>query len=132
MIDAGRRKKLILEAQRLANDLSSFRTPGSADPVDPSRLAEPQRFLRSTPDLGQLPTFLKLLPGSYLSRMSASAAPQLKEVANRVAPLVRHTATAEEMIFLLRWAQRLLSTRERRGQGPVGPRRDGHAAPPRR
>lgn len=116
MIDRRRTKVLLSEAEQLASDLGRFRTPGSGEPVDPSRVAELSRYLAMVKDVQQLGKLLELMPTSYLAKMSQSALPQLKEVARLVRPVIGKVRDAEEMLFVLGWTQRLLSTAERLGE----------------
>lgn len=124
MIAGPRKKDLVQRAERLAQQLGEFKTQGSGDPVDPSRLAEVQRFVQAngTGDLGEM---LDRLPGSYLRKASRSAGPQLEEVKRRVKPLAREVADAEELAYLLGWARRTLAektglAREGRGGSQQG------------
>lgn len=140
MIQPGRRSPLIARAKELSKALALFRTPKSGDPVDPSRLAEVTRFLRTCESSKDLEPFLKLLPGSYLRHASRSAAPQLEEIQRRVAPLVRVVPDREELIYVLEWARRLLQMEERGGTTADGPTPQsssgqsmmGRGRPPRR
>lgn len=129
MIDRRRTKGLLEEAERLAIDLGRFRTPRSGEPVDPSRVAELGRYLAMVRDVQQLGKFLDLMPTSYLAKMSQSALPQLKEVQRLVRPVIGKVRDAEEMLFVLGWTQRLLSTAERVGGGAT---LTDPGAPPRR
>lgn len=126
MIAPGRSKGLLEEAQRLAEALGRFQTPGTGDPVDPSRLAELSRFLQVSKDIALLGAFMEKLPTSYQARMSRSALPQIQEINRLVRPLLARARDAEELLFVLGWAQRLLSTAERgTGWGGAPSRAEG-------
>lgn len=125
MIACERRPILVKKAELLAAQLGDFKTPGSGEPVDPSRLAEVMRFVKAN-GASDLPELLKLLPGSYLRKASQSAPPQLEEVKRRVSPLAREITDAEELVYVLGWARRLLTIRETAGAAsPDEPRRSG-------
>lgn len=126
MISEERRKALIAHAEQLADELGRFRAQGSSDPVDPSRLAEVQRYVAAngTAELAQM---LDALPNSYLQKASRSARPQLEEVRRRVKPLAKSIPDREELSYVLAWARRLMSIAETTGlpaAGDRGPRRD--------
>lgn len=116
MIADGRRKQLIEKAKELANGLGKFSTPGSGDPVDPSRLAEVLRFVKGN-GTKDLPKVLTLLPFSYLRKASQGARPQLEEIKRRVSPLAREISDTEELAYLLAWARRLMTIAEHDGTG---------------
>lgn len=126
MIEARRTKDLLAAARRLASDLGKFRTPGTGDPVDPSRVAELSRFLAMKRDVLELKDFLDYLPSSFHARMSRSALPQIQEVGRLVRPLLGRVRDADELLYLLGWAQRLLATAERgaTGEAPRQPAQD--------
>jgi hypothetical protein len=132
MIERSRTKTLLAEAERLAGDLGRFRTPSSGDPVDPSRVAELIRYLAMVQDVQQLATYLDLMPTSYMAKISQSALPQLKEIGRLVRPLIGRMRNAEEMLFVLGWTQRLLSTAERIGEATVMAKRESVANARRR
>lgn len=130
MIHDARRKILIERAEKLAHDLGQFRTHGSGDPVDPSRLAEVQRYV-ATSGTSELSGMLDALPSSYLKKASRSAGPQLEEVKRRVKPLAREIPDREELSYVLAWARRLMSVAEKVGlaQPPRGGREPGREDP---
>ncbi|GAB4195468.1 MAG: hypothetical protein OHK0013_01640 [Sandaracinaceae bacterium] len=119
MIAEGKRKELLAIAEKLAEQLAAFKTPNTGEPVDPSRLADVFRFVKAN-GIEDLPTFLKVMPGSYLRHASRSAAPQLEEVQRRVTTILQPKKSAEELAFVLGWARRLLSVKEKTGHGPRG------------
>ena len=113
MIAAARTKALLAEATRLAGDLRRFQTPGTGEPVDPSRVAELSRFLAMKRDMLEVKDFLDLMATSYQAKMSRSAPPQIREVGRLVRPVLGRVRDAEELLYVLGWAQRLLATAER-------------------
>ena len=123
MIPDERRKPLIAVAEQLARDLGAFKTPGSGDPVDPSRLAEVFRYVKEN-GTKRLPELLTLLPGSYLRKASASAGPQLKEVQRRCTPIAQKVKDPEELAFVLGWARRCMAMAEKSGASEHGRRRE--------
>jgi hypothetical protein len=124
VIAATRTKALLAEATRLAGDLGRFRTPGTGEPVDPSRVAELSRFLAMKRDVLELKDFLDLMASSYQAKMSRSAPPQLQEIGRLVRPLLGRVTDVEELLYVLGWAQRLLATAER-GTSAEAPRQRG-------
>jgi hypothetical protein len=129
VIAEGKRKELLPVAEKLAEQLAAFKTPETGEPVDPSRLADVFRFVKAN-GIEDLPAFLKRMPSSYLRHASRSAAPQLEEVQRRVTAILHPKKSAEELAFVLGWARRLLTTKEKTGHGargehapPGGPRR---------
>lgn len=132
--DPQQRIKLLEFAQSLADSLSKFRTPGNGDPVDPSRLAEVEGFLKNGGLLSELQFFLKSMPSSHMSSMSHSAKPQLHEVSVQVQKIqrpflesFRELTTQEKrtcFLYVIGWARRLLSTRERNAMSVSSSDRD--------
>jgi len=122
VISVEAKKALIRDAEQLANALSRFRTPDNAEPVDPSRLSEVQRFLAQTRSKKRLLTFLELLPNSFHAKISRSAHPQLQEVSRRVRPLVTAQRSVDELLYLLGLARRLLQISESVGMDAERPR----------
>lgn len=113
MIARTRVKALLKEAEDLAAALRRYRTPGSNDPVDPTRVAELSRYLAMVRDAKQLGEFLGLLPTSYHTKVSKSAGPQLREIARVVRPLLDKIVDPDELLYVLGWAHRLMATEER-------------------
>lgn len=113
MIARTRVKALLKEAEDLAAVLRRYQTPGSNDPVDPSRVAELGRYLVMVRDVKQLGEFLGLLPTSYHTKVSKSAGPQLREIARVVRPLLDKIVDPDELLYVLGWAHRLMATEER-------------------
>lgn len=128
-VDSRRARARIEEAERLTEAFSRFRSPVTNDPVDPSRVMEVLRYLNAVAAMKEpqkeLEQFLKAMPGSYLSKMSKSAGPQLEEVRARIAPLLHKGYSIEDLSKILGWTVRLLQNEERHGRSREDDRRGG-------
>lgn len=113
MIPPHRSRLLRERARTLAEQLSRFKTPGSNDPVDPSRLGAVANAARRADNLDDVRKFVSLMPTSAMRKLSKSAGPQLDAVRKRVEPLLGEVKNAEELAYLLSWARRLLHGKEK-------------------
>jgi hypothetical protein len=134
MIAEARRPQLLVLGQRIADTLSRVQTPtGGGKPYDRNKLAILWRFLQARtrdPEAQRAKAFraavteyLQRLPGSHHSAISRSARPQLEALERAVRDIVPLTQDEEELVHVLRWAERVMMTKERQVASTAG--RDG-------
>lgn len=132
-------RQLLQIARRLKDGLAGFKTPGTGEPCDPAILGLIHRAATTAQKPSSIAEFLDALPGSYVARYTGSSGPQvahtatlasqtLKEIQACVRNADDQKAERLEQVLAFRWvvgwARRLLSTRERaqdRGRDQAGP-----------
>jgi len=109
MLDDVIRKKLLIHAEQLALQLSSYSSPQNREPLQPEHISAITNYLTTFRTIAGLKDLLEILPDSYLARASAITRSQIEDVTKHILILMERGITHfDYLMFILRWSERFL------------------------